>query len=80
MSIKEIHDFLLLSLIINYIILLIWFASLLFAHDWIYRLHVRWFNIPIQTFDIIHYASMAAYKIGILLLNLTPLLALCLMS
>lgn len=80
MSIKEIHDFLLLSLIINYIILLIWFGSLLFAHDWIYRLHVRWFNIPIQTFDIIHYASMAAYKIGILLLNLTPLLALCLMS
>jgi hypothetical protein len=80
MSIKEIHDFLLLSLIINYIILLIWFASLLFAHDWIYRLHVRWFNIPIQTFDIIHYASMAAYKTGILLLNLTPLLALCLMS
>lgn len=80
MSIKEIHDFLLLSLIINYIILLIWFTSLLFAHDWIYRLHVRWFNIPIQTFDIIHYASMAAYKTGILLLNLTPLLALCLMS
>lgn len=80
MSIKEIHDFLLLSLIINYIILLIWFGSLLFAHDWIYRLHVRWFNIPIQTFDIIHYASMAAYKIGILLLNLTPLLVLCLMS
>jgi len=34
--------------------------------------------MTMQTFDTIHYAGMAAYKIGILLLNLAPLLALCL--
>ncbi|PKO25926.1 MAG: hypothetical protein CVU35_01750 [Betaproteobacteria bacterium HGW-Betaproteobacteria-8] len=80
MTVQQIHDLLLYSLIINYVILLIWFGVILFAHDWVYRLHTRWFNIPMQTFDIIHYASMAAYKIGILLLNLAPLLALCLAS
>ncbi len=79
MNIELIHDLLLYSLLINYLILLIWFGVLLFAHDWIYRLHTRWFNMTIQTFDTVHYAGMAVYKIGILLLNLTPLLALCLL-
>ena len=78
MTIQQIHDLLLYSLIINYLILLIWFGVLLFAHDWVYQLHTRWFNMTMQTFDTIHYAGMAAYKIGILLLNLAPLLALCL--
>lgn len=78
MTVQQIHDLLLYSLIINYVILLIWFGVLLLAHDWIYRLHTRWFNMTMQTFDTVHYAGMAVYKIGILLLNLAPLLALCL--
>jgi hypothetical protein len=41
-----------------------------------YRLHGRWFRIPEDRFDAIHYAGMAVYKIGILLLNLVPLVAL----
>ena len=47
-----------------------------FAHDWMYRLHSRWFRLSVETFDAIHYAGMAAYKLAILLLNLVPLLAL----
>ncbi len=78
MSVKEIHDFLLYSLVINYLILLVWFGFFVKAHDFIYRLHSRWFNISMQTFDIIHYSGLAVYKIGIILLNLVPLLALCL--
>jgi hypothetical protein len=41
-----------------------------------YRLHSRWFRISEERFDAIHYAGMAAYKIGILLLNLVPFVAL----
>jgi hypothetical protein len=78
MSVKEIHDFLLYSLVINYLILLVWFGFFVKAHDFIYRLHSRWFNISMQTFDTIHYSGLAVYKIGIILLNLVPLLALCL--
>jgi hypothetical protein len=77
MSVKEIHDFLLYSLVINYLILLIWFGFFVKAHDLIYRLHSRWFKFSMQTFDTIHYSGLAIYKIGIILLNLVPLLALC---
>lgn len=79
MNISDIHDFLLYSLIINYLILLLWFGVFVLAHDWIYRLHTRWFNIAMQTFDTIHYSGIAIYKIGIILLNLVPLLVLCLL-
>lgn len=77
MSVKDIHDLLLYSLILNYLILLVWFGFFIMAHDFVYRLHSRWFNLSMQTFDTIHYSSMAVYKIGILLLNLVPLIALC---
>ncbi|WP_407656543.1 DUF6868 family protein [Methyloglobulus morosus] len=39
------------------------------AHDWMYRLNCRWFKLSVETFDALHYAGMAVYKIGILLLN-----------
>lgn len=77
MPVKEIHDFLLYSLVINYLILLVWFGFFVLAHDWVYRLHARWFNLSMQTFDSIHYSGIAIYKIGIILLNLVPLIALC---
>jgi hypothetical protein len=60
----------------NYAILIIWFAAFALAHDGLYKLHGRWFKIPISSFDAIHYAGMAIYKIGILLFFLVPLLAL----
>lgn len=72
--------FLLWSLIINYVILLIWFLAFVFARNWLQRLHGRWFQLSDTGFDAIHYGGMAIYKIGILLFNLAPLLALWLMG
>lgn len=71
--------FLLFSTLVNYAILIAWFLAFVFARDWMRRLHGRWFKLPDATFDATHYAGMAAYKIGILLFNLTPLLALYLL-
>ena len=68
--------FLLLSLAINYAILLTWFVAFVAARNWLRALHGRWFQLSDSTFDAIHYGGMAAYKIGILLFNLVPLLAL----
>jgi hypothetical protein len=65
---------------LNYAILLIWSGVFVFAHDWMYRIHTRWFKLPRETFDAMHYAGLAVYKIGIILLNLVPLVALCLIS
>jgi hypothetical protein len=76
MTTNEIRDILLWCVAINYGILIIWFGFFMSAHDWLYRLHARWFKLSNETFDTIHYAGMAAYKIGIMLFNLVPLLAL----
>ncbi|NNH38507.1 hypothetical protein HLH17_08580 [Acinetobacter sp. ANC 5380] len=72
--------FLLSSVLINYIILMIWFLAIIFARDWIKQVHGKWFNLSDETFDAIHYGGMAVYKIGILLFNLVPLIALYFMG
>ena len=60
---------------LNYLILFIWSGVFIFAHDWMFRMHSRWFKLSAETFDAINYAAIAVYKIGILLLNLVPLIA-----
>lgn len=76
MNPDTIKELLLYCLAINYAILMLWFGVFSLAHDWLYRLHSRWFRLPVETFDTLHYASMALYKIGIIMLNLVPLIAL----
>lgn len=76
MTIDEIKALLLCSLGLNYAILLLWFAVFVGAHDGLYRLHSRWFKLSVESFDAIHYAGLAVYKIGVILLNLVPLIAL----
>ena len=80
MTADEFKTFLLWSLVVNYSLLLIWFSAFVFAHETLYDLHRRWFRLPIESFDAIHYAGMALYKIGIFLLNVAPLLALIIMG
>jgi len=79
MSTNEIKEILLWCVCINYAILFIWFGVFILAHNWMYRLHTRWFKFSVETFDTVHYAGMATYKIGIMLLNLVPLMALYLL-
>jgi hypothetical protein len=76
MSIETTRSFLLGCIGVNYGILLLWFLAFIVAHDSLHRLHARWFRISVEQFDAVHYAGMAVYKIGILLLNLVPYLAL----
>ena len=76
MNTHEIKEILLWCVGMNYALLLVWAGTFVLAHDWMYRLHRRWFKLSVEAFDAIHYAGMAIYKIGILLLNLVPLAAL----
>ena len=62
--------------IMNYGVLLLWFLVFRLAHDWIYRLHGQWFPMPVEQFNTFHYAGMAIYKIGVLLFNFVPYVAL----
>lgn len=76
MTVNEIKNILLWCVGLNYAVLIIWFAAFVFAHDGMYRVHLQWFSLSVETFDAIHYAGLAAYKIGILLFFLVPLVAL----
>lgn len=80
MTTNEIQNALLWCVGLNYAVLCIWVGVFVFAHDWIYAIHGRWFKLSVETFDATHYAGLAAYKIGIILLNLVPLVALWLVS
>lgn len=75
MDMTTLRDVLIWSLVSNYVILLVWFTAITLAHDRVYRLHTRWFQLSRETFDAIHYGAMAVFKVGVLLLNLAPLVA-----
>ena len=76
MTLEVIRDALAWCTIINWAILLWWFLFFSMAHDWIYRFHIKWFKIPVERFDAIHYAGMALFKTAIFVFNLAPYLAL----
>ena len=70
------RDVLLWCTIINYGVLVVWFLVFLLVHDWMHRLHSRWFQLSREQFDALHYGGITLYKIGILLFNLVPYIAL----
>jgi len=76
MSIELVRRFLLCCTLINYAVLLLWFGVFVLAHDWLMNLHGRWFHLSHEQFDALHYGGMSIYKIGILILNLVPLVVL----
>ena len=78
MMLQTISSALLWGAVLNYGVLLIWFLGFSLMHDPLYRLHHRWFALPIERFDAIHYAGMGGYKIATLLFFLVPWLALAL--
>jgi len=76
MTIELTREVLLWCTLINYGLLIWWFLFFRFAHDWMHQLHGRWFRLPTENFDAIHYVGMAIYKLGIFLFNLVPYVAL----
>ena len=76
MTIELIRDALAWCSAINFALLLWWFILFALAHDWIYRMHGRWFTLSVEKFDAIHYTGMAFFKICIFLFNIVPYLAL----
>ncbi|MDY0186499.1 MAG: hypothetical protein RBR16_01100 [Syntrophus sp. (in: bacteria)] len=76
MALRDIRNALGWCTLINLCLLLVWFLVFVLAHDWMYRLHGRWFQLSVETFDAIHYTGMALFKTGTWLFNLTPWLAL----
>ena len=76
MTIETVRNILQWCLVINLGLLLWWFLFFTLVHDWVYKFHGRWFKLSVETFDAIHYAGIAFFKICILVFNVVPYLAL----
>ncbi|HLV81131.1 MAG TPA: hypothetical protein VKT32_12655 [Chthonomonadaceae bacterium] len=76
MTIQTVSSVLLWCTVINYVILLTWFLLYVLPHRWMYRLYGKWFRLSEEQFDGINLAGIALYKMGILLFNLVPYIAL----
>jgi hypothetical protein len=76
MNIESVRSALLWCAVVNYGILLVWFLFFVLAHDSMYGLHGKWFRLSVEQFDMLHYAGMSIFKIGIILFNVVPYVAL----
>ena len=61
--------------VLGLIPLLLWFGMLVFAGDWVYNIHSKWFDITRHEFDLIHYCGSGLLKLCIFLLFLFPYIA-----
>ncbi len=76
MTVELLRDFFGWCSVMNYGMLLVWFFLIVWARDWIFRIHSKWFAIPRDRFDTINYAMMGSFKLSIFLFNIVPYLAL----
>ena len=76
MTVEILRDFLAWCSVINIGLLLFWVLWLMLLHDFVYRIHGKWFKMSVERFDAIHYAGIAFYKICIFVFNIVPYLAL----
>jgi hypothetical protein len=76
MSLDSARSFFLWCSVINYGLLLVWFGLVMTGREWLYRFWARWFPVPREQLDALNFAGMLLYKIGIILFNLVPCIAL----
>lgn len=62
--------------VINIGMLLFWWLFIVVGHDFMYRVHSRWFNLSLEKFDAVHYQAILFYKVGVFLFIIVPYLAL----
>ena len=80
MNIELLRSFFLWCTVINYGVLLLWVLAFWFVHDWHYGLTSRFFKVSVEKYDLINFCGIAAFKIALILLNLVPYIALCIVG
>ena len=66
--------------VINISVLLFSTLVIAFSGNRVKKIHARMFNLPEEQLDLMYFKYLAYYKIGILLFNLVPYIALKLME
>ncbi len=76
MDIETLTSFFMWCTILNGALLIYAAVMCLFAADFIYRMHSRWFPMSRETFTIALYAWLGLFKIGFFIFNVVPFVAL----
>lgn len=61
--------------VINVALIVFWFFLIIFAGDFVYRMHGKLFKVSEQEVAKIHYAGLLNYKMIIVFFNIVPYLA-----
>ncbi len=72
----RLRSFFLWCSVINYAILLLWALPFMFWRDRLYRLWCMFFRVSTDQFDMINLGGISIYKIGVILFNIVPCIAL----
>jgi hypothetical protein len=76
MDIQTLTTFFMWCTIINGGILVLWLVVFMTAPDLVYRTQSRWFSISRETFDLVFYCFLGAFKIFFVFFSLVPWIAL----
>ena len=76
MDIQTLTRFFMWCTIMNGGLLVFWTIMYIAVPDLVYRLQSIWFPIPRETFNVVMYAFLGAFKIVFLVFNVVPYVAL----
>ena len=79
MDISTLTTFLMWCTILNCVLLSVSFLFCVFARDWVYDLHCKWFPLPKETFNAMLYSFISLYKFFFFFFNVIPYVVLLIM-
>jgi hypothetical protein len=75
-SFEQVRTFFLWCTVVNYGLLLLWAFLLMLPHAWMYWLWGKSCGLSAERFDEINFTGMVFFKMGVILFNLVPYVAL----
>lgn len=72
MDIQMLTSFFMWCTILNIGFLILSFLIVVFAGDFIYKMHSKWFPMPRETFNVVLYSCLVMYKIIVFVFNVMP--------
>ena len=76
MSIETTRSLFLCCTVINFALLGVWALLATIGQGWLYGLTSRLFRVTPEQFDMLNLAGITLYKMGVLIFNLIPWIAL----
>ena len=80
MDLQTLESFFMWCTIINGAIYLEWLLFFIFAPDFVYRMQSRLFPIPRETYNVVIYSLLGAFKLFLIFFNIVPYLALLIIN